>query len=101
MAEFACGSREAYGAWMMSTRLFVGNLPHDASEDALRAVFSEHGEVTEVFVVHDRYTGRSRGFAFVTMASSEQAASAALKMNGATMQGKPLRVNEAEGRLRR
>jgi hypothetical protein len=71
---------------MVSTRLFVGNLPYDASEDALRAAFSEHGEVTEVFVVHDRYT---------------QAACAAHKLNGATMQGKPLRVNEAEGRLRR
>lgn len=86
---------------MMSTRLFVGNLPHDASEDALRAAFGEYGEVTEVFVVHDRYTGRSRGFAFVTMANREQAASAAQKLNGVTLQGKPLRVNEADARVRR
>jgi cold-inducible RNA-binding protein len=86
---------------MMSTRLFVGNLAHDANEAALRAAFAEYGEVTEVFVVHDRYTGRSRGFAFVTMANREQATSAAQKLNGVTLQGKPLRVNEADIRVRR
>lgn len=85
----------------MNARLFVGNLAHDASEDILRAAFAEYGEVTEVFVVYDRYTGRSRGFAFVTMANRQQAASAAQKLNGATLQGKPLRVNEADARIRR
>jgi RNA recognition motif-containing protein len=79
-----------------TVRLFVGNLPYDTSEDTLRSAFSEHGQVTEVHLVHDRYTGRSRGFAFVTMASPEQAAQAAQRMNGAMVSGRPLRVNEAE-----
>jgi RNA recognition motif-containing protein len=83
-----------------SARLFVGNLPYDASEDALREAFSVHGRVTEVHVVHDRYTGRSRGFAFVTMESPEQAAQAAQRMNGAMVSGRPVRVNEAEPRRR-
>jgi RNA recognition motif-containing protein len=84
----------------MGVRLFVGNLAPDASEDALRDAFSQHGQVTDVRVVHDRYTGRSRGFAFVTMGSAEQAAIAAQRMNGAVVQGRPLRVNGAEPRKR-
>jgi RNA recognition motif-containing protein len=84
----------------MGVRLFVGNLAPDASEDALREAFSQHGQVTDVRVVHDRYTGRSRGFAFVTMGSAEQAALAAQRMNGTLVEGKPLRVNEAETRKR-
>ena len=79
-----------------AARLFVGNLSIDASEEALRAAFSEHGEVTEVHVVLDRYTGRSRGFAFVAMATAEQAAAAAQKMNGAMFGGRPLKVGAAE-----
>jgi RNA recognition motif-containing protein len=84
----------------MGARLFVGNLPAETSEDALRAAFAEHGHVTEVHVVHDRYTGRSRGFAFVTMASAEEAASAVRTMNGAMLLGRPMRVNEAAMRRR-
>jgi cold-inducible RNA-binding protein len=80
----------------MGTRLYVGNLPHDASDETLRAAFSEFGEVAEVQVVIDRYSGRPRGFAFVTMATSDQAARAASKMNGATIDGRPVRVHEAE-----
>ncbi len=84
----------------MGARLFVGNLPLDASETMLRTAFAELGQVTEVHVVHDRYTGRSRGFAFVTMASAEQATLAAQRLNGALLDGKPMRVNEAEVRRR-
>ncbi len=85
---------------MNGARLFVGNLPLETSEEALRAAFSTHGQVTEVHVVHDRYTGRHRGFAFVTMASAEQAACAARTMNGAMLEGRPLRVNETQQRRR-
>jgi RNA recognition motif-containing protein len=84
----------------MGARLFVGNLSHEASEEALRSTFSAHGNVTAVHVVHDRYTGRSRGFAFVTMASSEQAAAALQKLNGTLVDGRPIRVNDAEPRRR-
>jgi RNA recognition motif-containing protein len=77
------------------TRLYVGNLSHDISADVLRAAFGEQGEVTDVHLVEDRYTGRCRGFAFVTMASREQAKSAAEKMNGVKLGGRVLKVNEA------
>jgi RNA recognition motif-containing protein len=82
----------------MSPRLFVGNLAPDSTADTLRAAFSEFGEVIDVQVVIDRYSGRPRGFAFVTMATPEQAARAAAKMNGATIDGRPVRVNESDSR---
>jgi RNA recognition motif-containing protein len=79
----------------MGARLYVGNLSSDATADALKAVFSEHGDVSEVHIVRHRDTGRSRGFAFVTMGTAEQASAAATKMNGVMILGRPLRVNEA------
>jgi cold-inducible RNA-binding protein len=83
-----------------AARLYVGNLAHDTSEEALRAAFAEQGEVTEVHVVQDRYTGRGRGFAFVTMATAAQAKSAAQKMNGATLGGHAIKVSEADATKR-
>jgi cold-inducible RNA-binding protein len=80
----------------MTVRLYVGNLSHDSTAEMLRAAFSEWGQVTDVQLVVDRYSGRTRGFAFVTMSTSEQAARAAAKMNGAMLDGRPMRVNEAE-----
>ena len=85
-------------SYSMSTRLYVGNLSYNATADTLRAAFSEFGDVADVQLVIDRYSGRARGFAFVTMATAEQAALAASKMNGATIDGRPVRVNEAEPR---
>jgi cold-inducible RNA-binding protein len=82
----------------MGTRLYVGNLSHDSTPDVLRAAFSEFGAVVDVQVVIDRYSGRARGFAFVTMATPEEAARAAAKMNGVSVDGRPMRVNEAESR---
>lgn len=79
----------------MSSRLYVGNLSYEASEDSVRAAFAQFGEVVEVHVVVDRYSGRPRGFAFVTMASAEEAARAAARLNGAAFEGRPLTVNEA------
>jgi RNA recognition motif-containing protein len=79
-----------------AARLFVGNLSHDTTEENLRGAFAPHGQVTEVHVVQDRYTGRSRGFAFVTMAQPAQAATAAQEMNGVLLDGRPLRVMAAE-----
>jgi len=85
----------------MSNRLYVGNLSFQATQDSVRAAFTELGEVTDVHVVTDRDTGRSRGFAFVTMASDQLAQSAIQAMNGALLDGRPLRVNEAEERPQR
>ncbi|MBP6837485.1 MAG: RNA-binding protein [Kofleriaceae bacterium] len=84
----------------MGTRLYVGNLSFNTSSDTLRAEFSKHGDVTDVHVVMDRETGRPRGFAFVTMGSEASASKAISEVNGAMLDGRPLRVNEAEERPR-
>ena len=82
----------------MGQRLYVGNLSYDANVDSLRAVFAEAGEVTDVHVVMDRETGRSRGFGFVTMGTDKEAADAIVKFDGKVVDGRALRVNEAEER---
>jgi RNA recognition motif-containing protein len=69
--------------------------------DTLRALFAAIGEVTDLHVVMDRETGRPRGFAFVTMASAADAQKAIGELNGKTLDGRPLRVNEAEDRPQR
>jgi RNA recognition motif-containing protein len=84
----------------MSTRLYVGNLSFQSTVDSVRAAFQEAGEVSDVHVVTDRETGRSRGFAFVTMGSPAEAQRAIQQLNGALLDGRPLRVNEAEERPR-
>jgi RNA recognition motif-containing protein len=84
----------------MGNRLYVGNLAFHTTEDGVQEAFSQIGEVTEVKVVLDRDTGRSRGFAFVTMATDEAAQKAISELNGAMLDGRPLRVNEAEERSR-
>jgi RNA recognition motif-containing protein len=82
----------------MGNRLYVGNLSFNTSAETLRECFSEVGEVTDVHIVSDRETGRSRGFGFVTMSTAEQATTAIAQMDGATLDGRALRVNEAEER---
>ncbi|WP_394820971.1 RNA recognition motif domain-containing protein [Pendulispora albinea] len=85
----------------MSNRLYVGNLSFHATTESVREVFTESGTVTDVHIVTDRETGRSRGFAFVTMGSREEAQRAIANVNGALVDGRPLRVNEAEERAPR
>jgi RNA recognition motif-containing protein len=82
----------------MGQRLYVGNLSYDATVDSLRSVFAEAGTVTDVHVVMDRETGRSRGFGFVTMGSDKEAADAIKTFDGKMVDGRALRVNEAEER---
>jgi RNA recognition motif-containing protein len=82
----------------MGNRLYVGNLSFGSSEQTLRDAFSAHGEVVDVHVVSDRMTGQSRGFGFVTMGSQDQAQGAISAMNGADLDGRSLKVNEAEER---
>lgn len=79
----------------MSTKLFVGNLSFQTTENALQDAFAAHGTVLEVNLMLDRATGRPRGFAFVTMATPEEAQNAVQAMNGAQLDGRPLTVNEA------
>jgi RNA recognition motif-containing protein len=85
----------------MSKNIYVGNLTFQTTEDDLRRLFEPFGEVTRAQVTTDRETGRSRGFAFVTMGTSEEAAKAMQAMDGQNLDGRPLRVNEAEQRQQR
>jgi RNA recognition motif-containing protein len=84
----------------MSSRLYVGNLSYDTDTETLRQAFATSGEVTDAHVVTDRESGRSRGFGFVTMATPDQAKKAIETMNGAVIDGRSIRVNEAEERPR-
>ena len=82
----------------MSKKLFVGGLSWGTDDDALRNAFSAFGDITDAKVITDRDTGRSRGFGFVTLANDDMADAAISKMNGATLDGRTLNVNEAQER---
>jgi len=83
----------------MSKRLFVGNLSWSTTEESLRTAFGQGGlDVKDVHIVTDRETGRSRGFGFVEMGSVEAAQAAIQNLNGAQIDGRTIRVNEAEER---
>jgi RNA recognition motif-containing protein len=82
----------------MSTKLYIGNLPSDVTEDDLRTMLSQHGPVNEIAVVMDKATGRARGFAFATMNTPEAATAAIQALNGKDWKGQPLTVNEARPR---
>ncbi len=81
--------------------IYVGNLSYDATEDGLRKVFEEYGEVESVKIIIDRYTNRSRGFGFVEMTSDEEGQSAISGLNGKEIDGRNLKVNEARPRTDR
>jgi len=82
----------------MNNRLYVGNLAFHTTEDVLQGAFAQHGNVSEVKLVLDRESGRSRGFAFVSMSSDEEAKTAIQALNGAELDGRELKVNIAEER---
>jgi RNA recognition motif-containing protein len=84
----------------LAKRLYVGNLPFSATESDVRELFEPHGNVHEVTVVTDRDTGRSRGFGFVEM-DDEDAVKAMNALNGTSMEGRDLTVNEARERQSR
>jgi len=79
-------------------RIYVGNLNYRTGEEVLRDTFGEFGTVTDVHIVQDRETGRSRGFAFVEMPNDDEANTAIEQMNGKELEGRPLTVNEARPR---
>ena len=79
----------------MSRKLFVGNLPYETMEQDLEALFGQAGQVETVTVMRDRMTGRARGFAFVEMASDDDAQKAITQLNGHQLGGRALTVNEA------
>ena len=79
----------------MGTKLYVGNLSFNTTENELQELFSQAGAVQEVTLMQDKFTGKSRGFAFVTMGSEQDAQNAISKLNGQTVEGRALTVNEA------
>lgn len=82
----------------MNNRLYVGNLSFHTTEDSITRAFLQCGDVLETKLVIDRETGRSRGFAFVVMGTEESARKAISELDGSDLDGRPLRVNEAEQR---
>jgi len=85
----------------MGNRLYVGNLSYQSTTESVREAFAQFGEVTDVHLATDRETGQLRGFGFVTMGTNDQAQNAIAGMNGASLDGRSLRVNEAEERQNR
>jgi len=82
-------------------KLYVGNLAFETTENDLQDLFEQHGTVSEVNLMMDRMTGKSRGFAFVTMNDAEQAKAAMSATNGKELNGRALNVNEARPREER
>jgi RNA recognition motif-containing protein len=86
---------------IMSTKLFVGNLSFNTTQEQLQDLFAAHGNVMEVDVIMDKFSGRPRGFGFVTMESKEAADAAVQALNGKEIDGRALTVNEARPREER
>ena len=82
----------------METKLYVGNLSFNTTENELQELFSQAGAVQEVTLMQDKFTGKSRGFAFVTMGSEQEAQNAITQFNGKSVEGRSLTVNEARPR---
>ena len=85
----------------MSSKLFVGNLSFETTENDLQDAFAAHGTVTETNLMMDRTTGRPRGFGFITMSSPEEAQKAIAALNGSQLGGRALTVNVAKPREER
>ncbi len=81
--------------------IYVGNLSYDTTDEELRGLFAEHGEVVNVNIITDRETGRPRGFGFVEMADAEKGKVAIEQVNGRDLGGRNLTVNEAKPRADR
>lgn len=97
-----------FGSVKISTRrqekqmnIYVGNLPYTATEDELEGMFSEHGPVVRVNIISDRETGRSKGFGFIEMTNQSDGEKAIEALDGADLQGRSLKVNEARPREER
>jgi cold-inducible RNA-binding protein len=82
-------------------KLYVGNLSFETTENDLQDLFEQHGQVSEVTLMMDRMTGKSRGFAFVTMNDNSQAEAAMTALNGKELNGRTLNVNQARPREER
>jgi len=77
-------------------KVYVGNLPFSFRDEQLKALFAEHGEVSEAKIITDKFSGRSKGFGFVTFENDENAKKAIKAINGKEIEGRELKVNEAK-----
>jgi len=82
----------------MSVQIYAGNLSYKMTEDSLKELFEQHGEVTSVKIIRDRETGRAKGFGFVEMSDKEEAENAIKKLDGAEVEGRNIKVNFAKPR---
>lgn len=85
----------------MAKKLFVGGLSWDTTDESLQNAFAAAGNVTSATVIKDRYTGRSKGFGFVEMATEEEAQKAVQQLNGTQLDGRSIAVNEARPQVPR
>jgi RNA recognition motif-containing protein len=85
----------------MTKNLYVGNLSYETTEDTLRTLFAEYGQIESANLITDRYTGRSRGFAFVEMSTEEAAQEAMSGLNGKQVDGRDLKVDKAKPKPKR
>ena len=106
--RFSCGGNPPGSAQfsqftqtLMGNRLYVGNLSFNATETDLMDLFGQAGQVKDVALIQDRVTGKSRGFAFVTMTTDEEAAAAVSQLNGKSIEGRTISVSEARPREER
>jgi len=85
----------------MSKNIYVGNLSYDTAETTLTELFSTHGEILSTKLIEDQYTNRSKGFAFIEMANEDEAQAAINALNGKEVDGRNIKVNEANNRPKR
>jgi RNA recognition motif-containing protein len=83
---------------LMGNKIYVGNLPFSVDNDKLKEMFSEFGDITEATVISDRFSGRSKGFGFVTFANDEDAKKAIDGMSEKEIEGRKIKVNEARAK---
>jgi len=82
-------------------KMYVGNIPYNATEEDLRGLFSEYGEIDSLKIIQDNFTGRSKGFGFIEMAEEKDARKAIAELNGKDFMGKSLKVSEARPQQKR
>jgi RNA recognition motif-containing protein len=99
--EEAVSLRQKVTQVIMSTRLYIGNLSYNTTQEQLQELFSAHGPVEGVDLIMDKFSGRPRGFGFVTMETKEGAEAAIQALNGKNVDGRDLTVNEARPREER
>ena len=85
----------------MTQKVYVGNLSYNTTEDTLRTLFAEYGQIESVNLITDRYTGRSRGFAFVEMSTEEAGQEAMRGLNGKQVDGREIKVDKAKPKRKR